>query len=79
MTKEEILKDCEFDAAYKIWQLMGEPLVNHDYYRDFAEEGLLAWARAHFPVALEDLAGEFKKAVSDKFWIYDGNCVTATV
>ncbi len=68
MTKERILKDCEFDAAYKIYCMVGEP---HDvvdkYENEFGANGLTRWAKDHYPDSFRELAEKFKYAVNNLF------------
>jgi hypothetical protein len=71
MTNEQILKDCEFDAAYKIYCLRGRPDLAEDYEAKFGADGLAIWAKTHWPDSFKQLTEAFQTAVRECPIFYD--------
>lgn len=67
MTKETILKDCEFDAAYKIWCLLGSPMSEEidEYEGRLGSQGLITWVKERYPDSFMELSEAFKIATSN--------------
>lgn len=66
MTKEEILKNCEFHTAFMLFFLSGLPDdVIAPYENKFGYEGLMIWAKDTYPHDFDQLVSKFKAAVRE--------------